>query len=68
MKTEMQGNCAKKGLHIPKEIVEKTSLREAKKIRVYGNESSIVLLAEEMTAFARKKLDVVDVGTNRDRA
>ena len=51
MKTEMKGDSAKKGLHIPREIVEKTSLREAKKIHAYGNDSSIVLLAEGMSAW-----------------
>lgn len=64
MKTEMKGNSAKKGLHIPREIVEKTSLREAKKIRVYGNESSIVLLAEEMTAWQLiKTVDMLNTVT-----
>lgn len=51
MKTEMKGDSAKKGLHIPREIVEKTSLREAKKIHAYGNDSSIVLLDEGMSAW-----------------
>jgi bifunctional DNA-binding transcriptional regulator/antitoxin component of YhaV-PrlF toxin-antitoxin module len=38
------------GLHIPEEVLEKTSLKNAESISVYTNECSIVMMDEAMTA------------------
>ncbi len=50
MKTEMKPNSMKKGLELPPELLEKTTLKDAKRITVYGNECSVVMMNEAMTA------------------
>ena len=50
MKKETEANVTKAGLHIPAEILEDTTLKDAEKINVYGNESSFVMMNEAMTA------------------
>ncbi len=50
MKTEMKPNSMKKGLELPPELLEKTTLQDAKRITVYGNECSVVMMNEAMTA------------------
>ena len=51
MKTEMKPNSMKKGLRLPDELLEKTTLKNAEKITVYGNESGVVMMNEAMTAW-----------------
>ena len=36
MKTEMKPNSMKTGLELPSELLEKTTLKDAKRITVYG--------------------------------
>ena len=50
MKTEMKPNSMKKGLELPPELLEKTTLKDAKRITVYGNECGVVMMNEAMTA------------------
>lgn len=50
MKTEMKPNSMKKGLELPSELLEKTTLKDAKRITVYGNECGVVMMNEAMTA------------------
>ena len=50
MKTEMKPNSMKKGLELPSELLEKTTLKAAKRITVYGNECGVVMMNEAMTA------------------
>ena len=50
MKTEMKPNSMKKGLELPSELLEKTTLKDAERITVYGNESAVVMMNEAMTA------------------
>lgn len=50
MKTEMKPNSMKKGLELPTELLEKTTLKDAKRITVYGNECGVVMMNEAMTA------------------
>lgn len=51
MKTELKPNSMKKGLRLPAELLEKTTLKGAEKITVYGNESGVVMMNETMTAW-----------------
>lgn len=51
MKTELKPNSMKKGLRLPDELLEKTTLKNAEKITVYGNESAVVMMNEAMTAW-----------------
>ena len=39
------------GLHIPEEVLEETSLKNAESISVFTNESSVVMMNEAMTAW-----------------
>ena len=50
MKTEMKPNSMKTGLELPSELLEKTTLKDAKRITVYGNECGVVMMNEAMTA------------------
>ena len=50
MKTEMKPNSMKTGLERPSELLEKTTLKDAKRITVYGNECGVVMMNEAMTA------------------
>ena len=50
MKTEMKPNSMKKGLELPSELLEKTTLKDAKRITVYGNECGVVMMNEAMSA------------------
>ena len=50
MKTEMKPNSMKKGLELPSELLEKTTLKDAERITVYGNECGVVMMNEAMTA------------------
>ena len=50
MKTEMKPNSMKKGLELPSELLEKTTLKDTERITVYGNECGVVMMNEAMTA------------------
>ena len=59
MKTEFKPKIAVKGFHLPDEIVEDTTLKEADTIDFYSNCSSILMLDRQMTA--RQIIKTVDM-------
>lgn len=59
MKTEFKPKIAVKGFHLPDEIVEDTTLKEADTIDFYSNSSSILMLDRQMTL--RQIISTVDM-------
>lgn len=59
MKTEFKPKIAVKGFHLPDEIVEDTTLKEADTIDFYSNSSSVLMLDRQMTL--RQIISTVDM-------